>query len=604
MTPLAAPPRLPVALRALLSLLLLASLAGCGFDVTGLAETASHDRDATTAVDPGQADPGQADPGTPDEGAPDTASDPGGDEGQPDLPPEVALPDDDGDGVPNGDDLCPQRVDPTNLDADGDTAGDVCDECPFVEGAGACPSGKWAAAHLAGAWMVFRVDPVAGGAPYLRDLVTLESAGADVFKVKLGVELLAIGQGTVKESGHVWVGVSALPGSPPAVYQGVVSRLGDKVFLQRVDAEGRALPELMVLLRQPRGAGLTTAAYVKAHPPAEGEPYLLSGLLRVDGSAGGGSAGLLQTATFGAVQVNAIPIALSSQTPFEADRIRLLTPDGTASLTINPAALALKLPQADKISLTVRVLTTVGGLLTVPQAVDVPLEGTFSYFGDLGLFVGERQNVGGADLTLLIAFLRVFKNPLSPEDLNLPFSRLGVADARGTGTTVRSSLVDPNGPGRLDVLSLVAGAGADPHLCLTSEPPQWSFAEMRNPLGHVFQDDCLGMGGTSSGGTDTAYAYAWMGAVRWGTFPVLPDMGLGVFAPGEMLYKSTAAWPGLVIYAASPALGGLLDHYDADMDGVVSGSAATACNPITLPVVGGDACPCVVGKEDKEDGCR
>lgn len=66
----------------------------------------------------------------------------------PTPPPPPGPPDADGDGVPDGDDVCPGHVDPTQDDFDGDGVGDLCDACPSsapglaVDGEGCALDGR------------------------------------------------------------------------------------------------------------------------------------------------------------------------------------------------------------------------------------------------------------------------------------------------------------------------------------------------------------------------------------------------------------------------------------------------------------------------------
>lgn len=70
-------------------------------------------------------------------------------EGQTEIGPGAAyvygrLPDSDGDGVPDDDDVCPMTPDEDQIDSDGDGAGDACDECendPEKTAPGACGCG-------------------------------------------------------------------------------------------------------------------------------------------------------------------------------------------------------------------------------------------------------------------------------------------------------------------------------------------------------------------------------------------------------------------------------------------------------------------------------
>ncbi len=59
------------------------------------------------------------------------------------VPVDGDIEDDDGDGIPNSEDNCPQTPNPDQADADGDGRGDVCDDCPAVANAsqGGCPVG-------------------------------------------------------------------------------------------------------------------------------------------------------------------------------------------------------------------------------------------------------------------------------------------------------------------------------------------------------------------------------------------------------------------------------------------------------------------------------
>ncbi|WP_372920003.1 hypothetical protein [Salegentibacter sp.] len=46
---------------------------------------------------------------------------------------DTPIDDDDGDGIPNDDDNCPNDYNPDQLNSDEDSFGDVCDNCPFVD---------------------------------------------------------------------------------------------------------------------------------------------------------------------------------------------------------------------------------------------------------------------------------------------------------------------------------------------------------------------------------------------------------------------------------------------------------------------------------------
>lgn len=559
-------------LQLAVTVLSLAGLVGCGFEIAGRDQIGVHL--------------------APDAAAPDA------------IEPDTAEPDQDGDGVPDAVDLCDGTWDPTNLDADGDGAGDVCDECPFVYGNKPCPS-TWNADALAGRWMAWRFTATAVGSsgPLLRDFVAVEplEVGKAGFAVKLGAELQSIGAGSITPEGLVWLQLGGA-GVPAGTFQGVASRLGDKLFLQRV-AEGVAGDEVLVLLRQPTG-GLD--AHLKALPPTKDEPYVLTGMLLTEGSDGASAAGLLQTVQFGEPVVNALPFTLGEEGGLEPDRIALLQEGLTGSLGLDVTNLAIKLPQPEKVTLPLKITAETGGLVTLAAEADVTLEGAFSYFGEFALFLG-RKTLAGVNLTFVVALQRVHRNPAAPEDLGLPFYRLGVSSATA-GDRVRSALVDPNGAPSLDVLDLVArgqGFGAiAPALCLAEAPAYWSFQASRNPHGHAIEDVCVGTGADGTGAVK-GFAHAWMGAVTWGNFPTLADVGLGLFSAHADLYVTLKAQPGLVFYARAPQnLGGVFDHYDADLDGYASvgGTSLTDCAPL-LGVLNRDKCPCAIAKKESEDGC-
>lgn len=595
----------------------LALLGACSFEATGLGSIAQHSPpgDVTGAGDSAVPDTVEGAEVVPDadvvEGLSDVQGDDVAPEVAPELEPEVVSTDDDKDGVPNDQDLCPSVPDSTNLDADGDGAGDVCDECPFLSGAGPCPA-DWSNEAMSGKWRLFRFSLSANAAPTMVEDVTLvpDAVNEGVFSIKLGNELSPLGQGSLARSGHLWLRVDPAAGFESAAdFQGMLTRLGDKIFLQRITDSGTLRDEMLILLRQPDASIQQVLA---AHPPNPNADWMLTGMLSSgltgDALAPGKAATLLQVAWFDDPKPNAFPFSLSNEDALDEDRVRLLQEGNEGYLEIETSSLAIKTPQPQKTQLALR-LTDINGFdVNLPVELNLQLDGAMSYFGEFGLFL-LQQNIAGKSVTLLVVLQTAWENPQDSEDLGLPFYRLGTLDATKQERT-RGVLLDPNGPGSsLDVLNLLTksdvSSAPTAALCRSDDVPYWSFQSSRNPYGHVLKEKCLG--GASTGGVTANvdhFSYLWMSAVTSTGSIYLPDIGVGFVSAKEDLFDSLLARPGLTFYVKAPAK--LLDvsftHHDADMDGIPSATAGVDCEPLVAGL-GRDKCPCEIAKKESEDGC-
>ena len=514
------------------------------------------------------------------------------------VEPEVVVPADlDLDGIPDDEDRCPEVADPTNLDADADGLGDACDPCPFVDVAGAgCPS-EWPARALAGRWAMTRFVAKSGAAPFGSAPITVAPAGVDEpLELRLGDELQSIGRVTLRPSGHAWIDLDPFgPFPAPARFQGVLSRVGDKLLAQEISAEGRMGPGLLILLRQPAGVPLDD--YARQHGPLAGEDRVLAGLAIFEGGGQGeaGPAALFQPAAFGEAAGSQLPLTLQAEGALEADTVAVLDGEARAALVVDAARVRLT-PSGHQLLLDLAGMTGAGARPLAPTSL--ALDGALSYFGDLAVFAGRQELADGA-LRALILIQRTWRDPVTPTDPRPPWYRMGSLDLR-TGSRVRAFLsrAEADDDDTLEVATLIDEDA--PRLCNDLMSEVLPFYELASPRGFRLQEGCLAPEGGPGGGS--AYAYLWMNAVTWGGW-TLPDVGVGLASPEAQLMSAPTAFPGLQLYAAAPhSLGGSSAYVDADGDGVPNLTPLPACDAPGGGVDGKDLCPCGVGPEEA-DGC-